>query len=134
MDVGLNSLMKSFDFINRKKSPYFIINKKLSEINNLSSLLNRYSKDIYQSNIIKSTPKSKRKNRKSELSNISFSQSNKRINKNKNHSSIIYLLKNKSSNLLQKKSNAIKNGLLRKYIFKNNKKKILISIKIIKKF
>ena len=47
MYANLNQLMKSYNYKNKKESPNFIFNSKLSEINDISALFIDYKKIIY---------------------------------------------------------------------------------------
>ena len=79
MNVNLNLLMKSYNYRNKKESPSYIVNSKISEINNLSSLFTNKSNDkdnnlqkSFGRNIRSLTIKSNKKNSKQKTSNTSF--------------------------------------------------------------
>lgn len=126
--------MKPYNYKNKKNSPYFLINSKISEINSISSLFTNYTneknnkyKDI---NLHKSfgpitpslTLKASHKNNNSEISKLSFGKNNiSKINNKKN--SLYYLLKNKTPNILNNKFSMKKNTHLRKFIFEKEKQK-----------
>lgn len=126
--------MKPYNYKNKKNSPYFLINSKISEINSISSLFTNYSneknskyKDI---NLHKSfgpitpslTLKATHKNNNSEISKLSFGKNNiSKMNNKKN--SLYYLFKNKKPNILKNKFSMKKNTQLRKFIFEKEKEK-----------
>jgi len=131
MKISLNSLMKSYKYKSKKESPYFIMNSKISEINNISNLFTNYSNDKdkdknSEKSFLPVTPaltmKPLPENKKLEISNISIIKNN--INKNNNNEySLKNLYKNKVNNFLNNNNNFKKNIKLRKFMFEKEKVK-----------
>ena len=130
MYVNLNPLMKSYNYKNKKESPSFIFNSKLSEINDISEIFTTDKKNNLQSSI-KPVNKSlnlklNHKSKKPECKNISIEDNSQNKTSKKNQSPF-HLFKTSTKTLLLKKSSLKKNNL-RKIIFDKS------NIKIFKKY
>lgn len=134
MDINTNSLMNSYNSKSKKNSPYFIINKKISEINSISSLFtndsNEKNNNNKGSNLQKSfgplnpslSLKINNKNNNQEISKISFCENNLcKVNNKKR--GLFYLFKNKTPKIPYIKHKYKNTIPLRKFIFEKEKEK-----------
>ena len=127
---NLNQLMKSYNYKNKKESPSFIFNSKLSEINDISAMFTDDKKNDLQTSI-KPVNKSlnlkhNHKTKKPEFKNISIEDNSQNKTSKKNQSPF-HIFKTSTKKLLLKKS-SFKKCSLRKIIFDKSK------IKIFKKY
>jgi hypothetical protein len=122
MSASLNSLLKSIDLgiKNSKKPAKYIINSKINEVNNLSSLLDNYSNDEFLNRLHRFIKKSTRKNKKAETTNLTINNaSNKKI-------FLFNSFKSKSPNLLYNNFRTKKS--LRKFIIQKEKSKAKLTL------
>ena len=139
MNVTLDSLMKPYNYMNKKESPSYIVNSKISEINNLSTLFTNKSTDKDNNNLKKSvrpstgslTLKYNKKTNKYNIFNLSFSKYKTYIDKTSaKDKSMIKLSKNKIPSPINKNYNSKKSNKLKLFIFnKEQPKKIEINTK-----
>lgn len=125
MNSSPNPLMEIKIYKNKKQAA-FIVNSKLSEIKNLSSLFNFYSNDKNYDMYYKYVQNSKKKKIKTEKT--SKKSLKKRINSSKidnKSESLRYLFKNKSSKILSKEFNTKRNILLRNLILEKERRKVI---------
>lgn len=118
---NLNSLIKSYNIKNKKESPIFIYHSKISEINNISTILTNYKNNNLQAST--NSLNLKNNSKKLEISTISLGKNNlsKASNNNK---SPFHLFRINDKSLLKKFS--FKKNNLRKIIFDKSKVKSYI--------
>ena len=122
MSASLNSLLKSIDLgiKNSKKPAKYIINSKINEVNNLSSLLDNYSNDEFFNRLHRFIKKSTRKNKKAETTNLTISNASMKNN------FLFNSFKSKSPNVLYNNFRTKKS--IRKFIIQKEKSKIKLKL------